>query len=83
MGTMGWIAFVLVIIGGLNWGLVGAFEFNLVEEIFGMSLLATIIYILVGLSAIYLIFAGSKKETAVSHTTGMGSTMGNSMGSSM
>ncbi len=56
-----WTAFVLVIIGGLNWGLVGIFNFNLVGALFGdMSIISSIIYILVGLSALYLIFvAGS------------------------
>ena len=56
-----WLAYVLTIIGGLNWGLVGAFEFNLVDSIFGEeSLLSKIIYILVGLSAAYLLFTATK-----------------------
>lgn len=51
------LALWLVIIGGLNWGLVGAFDFNLVSLIFGdMSILARIVYILVGLSAVWLIY---------------------------
>ncbi len=46
------IAFILLVIGGLNWLLV-AFGWNLVDSIFGMgSVLSMIIYILVGLSAI-------------------------------
>lgn len=54
--TLDWIAYVLVIIGGINWGLF-AFNFNLVSLIFGgIPVLATIIYVLVGLSAIYMIF---------------------------
>lgn len=52
------IALWLTIIGGLNWGLIGLFDFNLVAAIFGgMSLLSRIIYILVGLAAIWLIYA--------------------------
>ena len=44
----------LLIIGGLNWGLVGLFDFNLVAAIFGeMSAVSRIIYILVGLAAVY------------------------------
>ncbi len=44
---------ILVIIGALNWGLVGAFQFNLVEQIFGFgSGLARVIYVLVGLAGI-------------------------------
>lgn len=47
------ISYVLVIIGALNWGLVGAFNFNLVTTIFGeMTTLTRAVYILVGLSAI-------------------------------
>ncbi len=52
-----WIALILAIIGGLNWGLVGAFNFDLVAAIFGAgSAISRIIYILVGLAALYLIF---------------------------
>ena len=46
------IAFVLLVIGGLNWLLV-AFGWNLVSAIFGMGTIAQVIYILVGLSAIF------------------------------
>ncbi|MBR1914903.1 MAG: DUF378 domain-containing protein [Alphaproteobacteria bacterium] len=60
------IALWLVIIGGLNWGLVGAFDFNLVSLIFGnMSILARIVYILVGLSAIWLIYEQFVPDTVV------------------
>jgi len=51
------VAAILVIIGGINWGLVGAFDFNLVQEIFGSGTVADIIYIIVGLAAIYLLVA--------------------------
>lgn len=51
-------AYVLVLIGALNWGLVGLFGFNLVSAIFGeMTLLSRIIYTLVGASAIIAAFA--------------------------
>jgi len=50
------IAVILLIIGGLNWGLIGLFEFNLVSFIFGTTIVAKIIYILVGLSGVYKIF---------------------------
>jgi hypothetical protein len=50
-----WVALLLVIVGGLNWGLVGAFNFNLVAALFGpMSTLTRAVYVLVGLSAIYI-----------------------------
>ena len=55
------VAFILVIAGGLNWGLVGAFNFNLVHAILGsISALETLVYILVGLSAIYLVVTHKK-----------------------
>lgn len=49
------IATILLVIGGLNWGLVGLLDFNLVDTIFGVaSLISKVVYILVGLSAIYV-----------------------------
>jgi hypothetical protein len=58
MNWLDWVAFVLLIIGGLNWGLVGFFNYNLVTSIFGdMTTAARVVYDLVGLSALYLIFA--------------------------
>lgn len=49
------IAAVLLIVGGLNWGLVGAFDFNLVGALFGQStLLSSLVYLVVGASALYL-----------------------------
>lgn len=49
------IVAVLLVIGGLNWGLVGLFQFDLVAAIFGgqSAGLSRIVYILVGLSAVY------------------------------
>lgn len=53
--TLDLVAIVLVIVGGLNWGLVGALNFDLVATLFGAgSALAKIVYVVVGLSAIYL-----------------------------
>jgi uncharacterized protein len=52
MHTLNIITLALIVIGGLNWGLVGLFEFNLVAAIFGAgSAISRLIYILVGLSA--------------------------------
>lgn len=56
MKTVKLVAFILVIIGALNWGLVGAFSFDVVTKIFGPGTIARIIYILVGLSGLFLIF---------------------------
>ncbi len=57
MKALNWIAMILVIVGGLNWGLVGALNFNLVSTLFGdMSSISKIVYVLVGLSAVYMLF---------------------------
>ncbi len=56
--TIDVVASVLVIIGALNWGLIGFFEFNLVAAIFGdMTVISRIIYALVGLAGVYEIIA--------------------------
>jgi len=63
MKVISTIAMILVIVGGLNWGLVGFFNFDLVAAIFGvMSFLSRIVYALVGLSAIYLAFTTWNKK---------------------
>ncbi len=55
------IALTLVIIGAINWLLVGLFEFNLVDAIFGsLSVLTRIIYILVGIAGLWSIAIYSK-----------------------
>ncbi|HVN19801.1 MAG TPA: DUF378 domain-containing protein [Dongiaceae bacterium] len=58
MKTLDVITTILLVVGGLNWGLIGAARFDLVATIFGMhfgeiSVLSSIVYLLVGLSAIY------------------------------
>ena len=56
MRALNILTLVLLIVGGLNWLLVGAFEFDLVAALFGeMTPLSRIVYVLVGLSAIYQI----------------------------
>jgi len=67
LNVFDWLAIVLVIIGALNWGLVGAFKFDLVAVLFGdMTALSRIVYDLVGLAAIYLavIAMNLQKRTA-------------------
>lgn len=66
MGFLGWLSFILVVVGGLNWGLVGFFQYDLVASIFGAdSTLAVIVYDLVGLGAVYMIISAlmSKEES--------------------
>jgi len=56
MNTLDWIAFILVVIGGLNWGLVGLFDLDVVAALFGEgSALSRVIYLLVGLATVYLL----------------------------
>lgn len=63
--SIDWLAFVLVIVGALNWGLVGFFDFDLVASLFGdMSGFTRVIYSLVGLSAVYLAVSVGAKATA-------------------
>jgi len=60
--SIDWLALVLVIVGGLNWGLVGLFRFDLVAAIFGtMSTLSRVVYSLVGLAAVYMVYFATKK----------------------
>ena len=60
--SIDWLALVLVIVGGLNWGLVGLFGFDLVAAIFGaMSMFSRIVYSLVGLAAVYIVYFATKK----------------------
>ena len=54
LNVIDWIALILMIVGGINWGLVGAFNIDLVAALFGeMSGLARAVYVLVGLAALY------------------------------
>ncbi|NLC18519.1 MAG: DUF378 domain-containing protein [Clostridiales bacterium] len=54
MKTLDYIALILVVIGAINWGLIGFFNFDLVKAIFGnMTLVSRIIYALVGVSGLY------------------------------
>lgn len=54
MKVIGVVALVLVLVGGLNWGLVGFFDYNLVDSLFGEgSVAARVVYALVGLAALW------------------------------
>lgn len=57
MKTLHIISLVLVIVGALNWGLVGLFDFNLVAALFGQETAFTnLLYVLVGLAGLAVIF---------------------------
>ena len=64
------IAFILVLIGAINWGLIGFFEFDLVASLFGnMTTLSRIIYGLVGLAGLYSISFFAKKKYSFVYST--------------
>jgi len=69
MKALNVITLVLLIVGGLNWGLVGLFQFDLVAALFGGqdALLSRIVYTLVGLSAVYQILPMARAGRTSSH----------------
>lgn len=65
MNAVDWVAMVLLIVGGLNWGLVGLFDIDLVAALLGTQTpLSRIVYVLVGLSALYSIYTSSKMASS-------------------
>jgi uncharacterized protein len=66
--AMDWISMILLIVGGLNWGLVGLADFDLVATLFGEgSGLSRIVYILVGLAALYSLYTTTKMGRRTGH----------------
>lgn len=56
-----WIAVIFAVVGGLNWGLVGLFNFNLVSTIFGTgTFFSKLVYIVVAVSAIFVLFIANR-----------------------
>ena len=69
MSVVNAITFALVIVGALNWGLVGIAQFDLVAAVFGLSFgqvspITSVIYAAVGLSALYQLFSFKSVVTA-------------------
>ena len=61
LSAMDWAAMLLMIVGGINWGLVGAFDFNLVATLFGnQTPLSRLVYAVVGIAALYGVFLLNK-----------------------
>ena len=58
MSIVDMVVMLLVLVGGLNWGLVGAFNIDLVALVFGGagSMFARVVYVLVGLAAVYMFY---------------------------
>lgn len=63
MNAVDWVAMILLIIGGLNWALVGLFDIDVVAQLFGtMTMLSRIVYVVVGLAALYSIYLCVKQS---------------------
>jgi hypothetical protein len=67
-----WVALAVLVIGGINWGLIGAFNIDIVSSLFGeMTILTRVIFSLVGLSALYIAFTTmtyTNESTTRNHT---------------
>jgi uncharacterized membrane protein YuzA (DUF378 family) len=65
LSTLEWVSMILMIVGGINWGLIGLFSFDLVAALFGpMSAMSRIVYTLVGLAALYSIFTLTRMSSS-------------------
>lgn len=63
MRSLYWLALILVVVGALNWGLVGLFQFDLVATLFGpASVLSRLVYSLVGLAGVTLAAIAATRE---------------------
>ena len=74
-----WLAFILVVVGAVNWGLVGFFAFDLVAALFGeMTAVSRIVYGLVGIAGVYLLIdrLTVRNHAHHGHTTGTTGTTG-------
>ncbi len=57
MGTLDWLVFVLLVVGALNWGLVGLLNTNVVELVLGsIPVLVKLVYILVGIAGLWKLY---------------------------
>lgn len=71
VSVIDWISRILVIIGGLNWGLIGVANYNLVAAIFGDGSMASkVVYTLVGLAALWEIIRLAFREPVATRRTG-------------
>jgi len=66
-----WTALSLVIIGAINWGLIGLFRFDLIATLFGgmESAISRVIYVIVGLAGLYCLSLYTKLDDEVHHHT--------------
>lgn len=65
MNATEWVTFTLVLVGGLNWGLVGFFDYNLVDALFGAGSGASrFVYAIVGLATLHVVYTAKMKKKA-------------------
>lgn len=62
MTTVDWVAWFFVVLGALNWGLMGVAGMNLVSDVIGTGTLTQVVYILVGLSGLYMVWMALNKK---------------------
>ncbi len=63
MSTVDWLAWLLVVVGAINWGLIGIANLNLVESLLSAwPVLVQIVYVLVGLSGLYVLWMAFSKK---------------------
>lgn len=62
MKDLGKVALALLVVGGLNWGLVGLLKLNLVTILLQEGLLANVVYILIGVAAVYVAATSFSKK---------------------
>ncbi len=68
MSALDYLAMALLIVGGLNWAMVGLFDVDMVATIFGQGTPATrIVYVVVGLAALYSIYTTAKMAGSKRH----------------
>ena len=61
LSTFNWVALIIIIVGAINWGLVGLFKIDIIKVIFGdMTIFARMLYIIVGLAGLYLLILSFK-----------------------
>ena len=61
LSTFDWVALIIIIVGAINWGLVGLFKIDIIKVIFGdMTIFARMLYIIVGLAGLHLLILSFK-----------------------
>lgn len=68
LNAFDWVALLLLVVGGVNWGMISMFDVDLVSSVFGdMTMLTRVVYGLVGLSALYTVYILSVKTQEDTH----------------